>query len=338
MKDNKKTLALLVFLCIGILPTAIALRLAFTLQTPDTKLFVDPPLILRGSLVVGERFSVNISVADIVNLTRHQFKLSFNTTMLDVVGVSLLPEANLPLGNWVISDSLGVVWINVTYEGAPITTIPPVALANVEFKAMSRGQTPLHLFETTLFDLQGNSIDHATEDGMVTILRHDVAIVDVFASTYETYIGRLVNVYVVAANEGDVLENFTVTVYHNNALFGTVDIFNLNPGVNVTVVFSWNTGDVAAGNMYALKAEASAVEYESNLINNVFVGDSVKVKIIGDVNGDNRVNIDDWTAFDAAWGTSAGDPSWNAQADINSDGIVNNDDGVLIAQNYRNTV
>jgi hypothetical protein len=258
--------------------------------------------------------------------------------MLDVVGVRLLPEANLPLGNWVISDLLGVVWINVTYEGPPITTIPPLAVANVEFKTMSRGQTPLHLYETALFDLQGNPIDHTTEDGMVIILRHDIAIAEVFASTYETYTGRLVNVYVVATNEGDVAENFTVTVYHNNSLFGTVDVFNLNPGVNVTLLFSWNTSDVAAGNVYSLKAEASAVPYESNLANNVLVGGSVKVKIIGDVNGDNRVNIDDWIAFDAAWGTHAGDPGWNAQADINDDGVVNNDDGVLIAQNYHNTV
>jgi hypothetical protein len=337
MKDNRKVLAVLVFLCVGILPAAIALRSAFTLQTPDTKLFVDPPLIFRESLVVGERFSINVSVADVSNLTRYEFKMSFNTVMLDVVGVTLLPEANLPLGNWVISDLLGLVWVNVTYEGPSITTTPPVALASIEFKAMNRGESPLQLYDTALFDRLGSSIAHTTEDGLVTILRHDVAIVDVLSSTHETYVGRLVMVNVVASNEGDVAENFTVRVYHNSTLFGTFDVVNLNPGANLTIVFTWNTSDVAAGNMYALKAEASSVLHESNLTNNVFIDGTVKVKIIGDVNGDNKVNIDDWTAFDAAWGTHEGDPGWNAQADINGDGIVNNDDGILIAQNYRNT-
>ena len=105
MKDSRKALVILVILCVGILPIAIALRTVLTSPTPDTKLFVDPPSILRETLVIGERFSVSISVADVGNLTRYEFRLSFNTIMLDVIGIRLLPEANLPLGNWVINDA-----------------------------------------------------------------------------------------------------------------------------------------------------------------------------------------------------------------------------------------
>ncbi len=338
MKDSRKALVILVILCVGILPISIALRTALTSPTPDTKLFVDPPSILRENLVIGERFAVSISVADVTNLTRYEFTLSFNTIMLDVVGIRLLPEANLPLGNWVINDALGIVWINVTYEGNPITTVPPVALAGIEFKAMNRGQSPLHLYDTALFDQLGDSIAHTTEDGMITILRHDVAIVDISASTHETYIGRTVQVNVIASNQGDVIENFTVRVYHNETQFAAFDVLNLDPGMNLTLMFTWNTSDVSAGNVYRLKAEASTVPYESNTANNVFIDDTVKVKIIGDVNGDNTVDIDDWNAFDSAWSTHQGDPSWNAQADINGDGVVDNADGILIAQNYRNAV
>jgi hypothetical protein len=338
MKDSRKALVILVILCVGILPISIALRTALTSPTPDTKLFVDPPSILRENLVIGERFAVSISVADVTNLTRYEFTLTFNTIMLDVVGIRLLPEANLPLGNWVINDALGIVWINVTYEGSPITTVPPVALAGIEFKAMNRGQSPLHLYDTALFDQLGDSIAHTTEDGMITILRHDVAIVDISASTHETYIGRIVQVNVIASNQGDVIENFTVRVYHNETQFAAFDVLNLDPGMNLTLMFTWNTSDVSAGNVYRLKAEASTVPYESNTANNVFIDGTVKVKIIGDVNGDNTVDIDDWNAFDSAWGTHQGDPSWNVQADINGDGVVNNADGILIAQNYRNAV
>jgi len=136
---------------------------------------------------------------------------------------------------------------------------------------------------------------------------------------------------------GNVAENFTVNVYHNGTQFQASDITNLAAGANITIVFAWNTSDVTAGNMYELKAEATAVPYETNLANNVLTGGAVKVKIIGDVNGDNTVNLADWIAFDAAYGSHPGDPNWNPQADINGDGVVDNADGVLIAQNYHNT-
>jgi hypothetical protein len=337
MKLNKKVLAIIVFLCVGILPSAIVLRSALTLQTPDTKLLVDPPLILRQSLVVGERFSVNISVANVTDLKRFEFNLSFNTVMLNVVGITLLPEANLPVGNWVVSDPQGIVWMNVTYDGSSITSNDSVPVAAIDFKIMNTGQGALHLYETGLFDSLGNPIVYQTMDGMVIIQRHDVAILSLAASTYETYIGRLVNVTVVASNEGDVAENFTVKISRNGTQFQTFDATNLAAGANITIVFAWNTSDVIAGNVYTPKAEATAVPFETNLANNVLTGGTVKVKIIGDVNGDNKVNLDDWIAFDAAYGSHPGDPNWNPQADINGDGVVDNADGVLIAQNYRNT-
>jgi hypothetical protein len=337
MKRDKKFIAVIAFMCVSILPMAIVLQSALTLQTPGTTLFVDPPLVVRQTLVVGERFSVNISVADVADLKNYEFKLSFNTVMLDVVGIMLLPDANLPIGSWWVSDPLGIVWINVTYDGASITTSSPVAVANIQFKTMNRGQGALHLYDTALSDSLGNAIPHTTEDGWVEILLHDVAIVSVVPTTTETYTGYVVNVTVVAKNNGDVEENFTVKVYHNNTMFGTFDVVNLASGANTTVMFPWNTSDVPAGNVYELKGEATSVPYETNLANNALSGGTVKVKIIGDVDGDNIVNIEDWIAFDAAWGTHEGDPSWNPQADINGDGVVDNADGVLIAQNYHNT-
>jgi hypothetical protein len=337
MKQNKNILALMVFLCIGILPTAIVLRSALTLQTSNATLFVDPPLILRETLDVGERFSVNISVANVTDLKSYEFSLSFNTAMLDVVGITLLPEANLPVGNWMVSDPQGIVWMNVTYDGSSITSNDSIPVATIDFKIMNTGQGALHLYNTGLFDSLGNPIACQTTDGMVTVLLHDVAILSVAASTYETYIGHVVNITVVAGNEGTVAENFTVNVYHNGTQFQTFDVTNLAAGANITIVFAWNTSDVTAGNVYALKAEATAVPYETNLANNVLNGGTVKVKIIGDVNGDNTVNLADWIAFDAAYGSHPGDPNWNPQADINGDGVVDNADGVLIAQNYHNT-
>jgi hypothetical protein len=337
MKQNKKAVALIVFLCIGIFPTAIVLRSALTLQTPGTMLVVDPPLVSRQTLVVGERFSVNVSVVNVTDLRQYEFKLGFNTVMLDVVSITLLPDANLPDGSWMVSDLQGIVWMNVTYDGASITTNASVALANIQFKIMNHGQGALHLYGSGLYNSNGNAIPYQTQDGMVTVLLHDVAILSLVASTYETYIGRLVNVSVVAGNLGDAPENFTVELYHNDTQFQAYDVTDLAAGTNITIEFTWNTSDVTAGNVYTLKAEATAVPYETNLANNVLTDGTAKVKIIGDVNGDGKVDLADWIAFDMAWGSHPGDPKWNPQADINGDDVVNNADGVLIAENYRNT-
>jgi hypothetical protein len=64
----------------------------------------------------------------------------------------------------------------------------------------------------------------------------------------------------------------------------------------------------------------------------------VKLKLIGDVNGDGIVDINDLVAWDAAYGSRPGDLNWNVQADINGDGVVDQQDGQLIVQNYRNSL
>jgi len=334
MPVNRKIIGIIAVLCVGIVPLTLALWTLSTIETQETTLFIDPPTIIYDTLVVGKRFSINITVANVTDLKGYELKLGYNTAMLDVVSIVLLPEENLPIGDFSIDDTSGIIWMNVTYDGSSITTEEPVALASITFKTMKRGQSPLHLYDTTLVNSSGGSIPHETVDGMVLILRRDVAIIDVAPSTDETYVGRTVNVTVIAKNDGDVSENFTVSAYHNDTLFGTHEVTNLASGDNTTIIFSWNTSDVAAGHHYQLKAEASTVPMESNTTNNVFVDGLVKVKMIGDVNNDDKVDINDLIAWDLAYGSSEGMLNWNPQADIDGDGVVDKDDGVLIVQNY----
>jgi len=335
---NKKVMGVIAVLCAAILPVAFALWSSTIFQTSDARLFVEPPSIHYESLVSGKRFSINITVANITDLKGYELKLSFNTVILDVVGISFLPEENLPVGNCAVDDSSGVVWLNVTYDGSPITTDNPVTLASLTFKMMDSGQSPLHLYDTELVDSSGIPVTHDTADGMVLILRHDIAIVEVSLSTNETYVGRVVNVTVITKNDGDVTENFTVNIYHNDTLFRTFNVTNLAPSENTTIIVSWNTSDVATGYSYIIKADASIIPHEVNITNNVFVDGEIKIKIIGDVSGDNTVDINDLIAWDMAWGSREGEPNWNLQADINGDDVVDNNDGLLIVQNYHSTV
>lgn len=54
----------------------------------------------------------------------------------------------------------------------------------------------------------------------------------------------------------------------------------------------------------------------------------------GDVNGDNRVNIADFIALRAAFGSSPGSGSWNPRADLNGDGTVGIADFLILRANF----
>jgi len=56
-------------------------------------------------------------------------------------------------------------------------------------------------------------------------------------------------------------------------------------------------------------------------------------KSVGDVNGDNRVNILDAIMLANAFNSEPSDPNWNPNADINGDGKVNILDCMVLA-NY----
>lgn len=300
-------------------------------------LYIDPQDVVFNSLVVGQRFDINVKVLNVSDLTGYEFSLSFNPNMLSVVSESFLPEANLPIPNWRVDGYAGTFWANVTY-GSPLNTVPPLTIATITFKISNYGISPLTFSDDKLGNSTGLLMPHQTVGGSVSVLNHDVAIVAVDSSTNETYDGRLVNITASAKNLGLAPENFTVSVYANSNLIGTAQVLDLLPNQTTLVHISWNTSGSANMTPYVISAIASSVPYETNLTNNALTDGSVKVKIMGDVNGDGTVGILDLQAWDAAYGSSQGMPNWNPQADLDGNGIVDKADGMLIIGNYGNNL
>lgn len=58
---------------------------------------------------------------------------------------------------------------------------------------------------------------------------------------------------------------------------------------------------------------------------------------LGDINRDGIVAVRDLAALGKAYGTSAGQPSWNPDADLNKDDTVNDGDLVIVSSNYGKT-
>ncbi len=332
---NKRNKIILAIALVCIFTTIIVMTRIGQGQQLTPTLYVDPPQTIFNSLVVGQRFNINIDVLNVSDLKTYEFTLSFNPNMLTVVSESFLPEANLPTPNWQINGYAGTFWTNVTYN-TPLNSVPPVTIATITFKISNYGTSPLTFTNDKLGNTTGLLMPHETVGGSVSVLNHDVAITSITASTNETYDGRIVNVTTTAQNLGLATENFTVNIYADTNLIGTTSVFNLLPNQTTIIETSWNTSGYANMTAYTLSAQATPVPYETNLANNALTDGTVKIKIIGDVNGDGTVSILDLQAWDAAYGSSQGMPNWNPQADLNNDGTVDKADGMLIILNYGN--
>ncbi len=148
------------------------------------------------------------------------------------------------------------------------------------------------------------------------IIIHDVAITNVTASPTSVYAGMQVNVTAIAKNEGNATETFTVTAYSDNKSLGTRVIVDLPPSKEATVVFVWNTNGLDEFSFHSIQARASKILNEVNTDNNLFAGGNVKIRLLGDVNDDDKVDILDIVLAIQAYASRLGDPNWNPYADL----------------------
>jgi hypothetical protein len=161
---------------------------------------------------------------------------------------------------------------------------------------------------------------------------HDVAILNVEAQPTQVFQGSTVNIAVVACNEGTETEVFNVTVYVNTTVIQTTAV-TLASKNSVTITITWSTAGFAKGD-YIISAYAWPVSGEADTADNTFVDGVVKVKMLGDVNGDGKVDYWDLFLLARAYGSVEGDPNWNEQADFNGDGWINYMDLYVLARNY----
>jgi PKD repeat protein len=167
-------------------------------------------------------------------------------------------------------------------------------------------------------------------------LRHDIAVTEVAPYRSWVYEGRPVTVNVTLLNSGDFNETVTVDLYYNltaNQQIGTI-ITNLSPNETKTLTFVWNTIGVQHCHNYTITALAST-QFDSNTTNNVKEGMiRIKVRIMGDINGDGKVDGKDIALVALYFGSAPGYSRWNPDADVNADWKIDGKDIVKIAINF----
>jgi hypothetical protein len=158
----------------------------------------------------------------------------------------------------------------------------------------------------------------------------NVAIVDVASSKSVVGQGYSMNINVTVENQGSYTETFNVTLYANTTAIDSkqITLTSLN---STTITFTWNTSGFAKGN-YTIWAYAWPVQGETEIADNALVDGSVKVTMVGDIDGD--VDMDDigWICY--SFGSKPKDPKYNPNRDIDCNGIIDMDDIGYACLNY----
>jgi len=131
----------------------------------------------------GDTFTVDVNITDVPDLQGYEFKLWFNTTLLNatevIPGPINPPDTMYGPGKMVDSKYVwtplqnfadGFVWVVAAFPpGSPFTG-GDGTIMTINFTALATGDCSLHLNETILGDSTGEAIDHDTLDGSVTVI------------------------------------------------------------------------------------------------------------------------------------------------------------------------
>jgi hypothetical protein len=165
--------------------------------------------------------------------------------------------------------------------------------------------------------------------------KYDLGITGITPSKTVTGEGYTLLINVTIMNYGVYTETFNITIYANTTLL-TSQTITLANATSTTITYAWNTTGFAKGN-YTINAVIDTLPSETYTIDNTLAYRGVFVSIIGDINGDKKVELKDVYAVAKAYGSVPGHPRWNPLCDINNDGEVELKDYYLTCKNYGKT-
>lgn len=305
------------------------------------KIRVDPPEIIDPTMLPPATFQINITIEDVENLYGYMFNLTYNKDILTclMVKINVVLNQTSFITKVLVDDEYGFVWVNVTYRSpsTPITTYEPVAIVTITFQVDAMGVSPLHFESTNLKDYEGQPISHEVYDGIFMTLIRDVAVTNVTPLRTQAYRDWLVYINITVRNEGNLTETFNVTLYYDSNVIQTVTVTDLAPGEEITLTIPWFTTGVTACKNYTIRGEAERVPYELDTADNIYTDGTIKIKIMGDINGDGVVDIRDLSIIGRAFGAYPSHPRWDPEADLNLDNVIDIRDISKASRNFGKT-
>jgi len=260
--------------------------------------------------------------------------LLFNTTVKDpgsgIESVQLLYQVNDgPWNNQTMNWQEGDTFNSTVYT----LKTPPIP---------NHSTLKYYLIAT---DWLGNQTQSDTQT--ITI-RYDIATTNITTQKTVVCQGYNTDIQVTIQNRGTISENdLKVALYADTTLIQTKTVSSLVNGTSTTLTFNWNTTDFAIGN-YTINAFAVPVTHETDTADNACTDGWVCVALVGDVNADCIVDIEDIYSISLAYGSRPSNGKyWHStpceacphspNMDINSDKIVDIEDIYTAALHYGET-
>ena len=323
--------------------------------TPETVVAVDPA---ESNVTLGQTFSVNVNITDVTGLLGYDFELSYNTTVLTLVGVQEGPFLKSVGLTFLINlTTEGVIWLaDALYnpQGIISSVNGSGVLATATFKAVAAGESLLDLYSENPYEpnevklvsdppkVSVAAIPNLAISGIVVVSSDPAGppnpptspALTASAVASKTAVGQGYGlaISVTTTTQGDLTETFNLTIYANTTEIGELTL-TLSNGSSTTVTFVWNTNGFAYGN-YTISAYALPTSGETNTTNNNLTGDAVTITIPGDVYGQGRVDMSDVVSICKAFGSTVGQPNYNPNCDIDNTGKVDMSDVVIALRNF----
>lgn len=161
---------------------------------------------------------------------------------------------------------------------------------------------------------------------------HDVAITNI--TPLKTVVGQglSMRINVTVTNKGVFTETFNVTLYANATVIATQSI-TLTSENSTMITFTWDTSGFAKGDC-TLRAYAWPVQGETSTTDNIRVDGIIIVGLVGDVNGDGYVGVDDIFEIASHFGQQLGEPKFNPNCDLTDDDYIGIDDIFTAAKHF----
>ena len=129
-----------------------------------TSVSVDPATVTIGGTIV----TINVNVSGVVDLYGWEFRLRWNSTLLDVTGVTegtFLKQGGDTFFASKTDNTLGYIMVDCTLIGDISGVSGDGILAVVKFNIEGSGETVLDLYDSTLVNSIEQPIIHQSTDG-----------------------------------------------------------------------------------------------------------------------------------------------------------------------------